>query len=435
MNSDQRTPPIISIIVATRNAEATLSATLNSIKSQTSLNFEVLIIDGGSSDSTIGVARDSGLKFAHMISEPDAGIADAWNKGIRASSGDWICFLNSGDLLHPKHLERASNYFGEEQSPTLLFCDVLKFWPDGTASHLIKGTKPSVAKLLRGGVGFGHPGSIASRSLFTLLGEFDTKFRIGMDTDLILRAITAKAVFKRFESVAYMVTGGISDVRFGQSMHEFYESAVRCHLLSKRQAAVSRLSLPYLRTVFRAIRGMKPLGRWIKHTCIAALNIGATLFPFCAIRNCYFKCLGFSIGRKASIGMGFRFYRFGNVMIGDGTVVNRDCLFDNRDEIAIGCNVSIARGVQIFTAGHDPHSPLFEMTTAPVHIGDRAAIFARCTIMPGVTIGTGAVVHAGSTVTKSVEPMAIVAGIPARQIGVRLCEPIYSFDYAYPLAM
>jgi acetyltransferase-like isoleucine patch superfamily enzyme len=435
MKPDQCKHKPISIIVATRNAEASLNATLNSIKSQTDINFEVLLIDGASSDRTVSVARESGLTFAHMISEPDKGIADAWNKGIRASSGDWICFLNSGDLLHPKHFERAANYIGESPPPTLLFCDVLKFGPNGITSHLIKGEKPSRAKLLRGGVGFGHPGSIASRSLFKILGEFDPKFRIGMDTDFILRAMAANVVFNRFDSVAYMVTGGVSDIRFAQSMREFYGSAVRCHLLSKRQAAISQHSLPYLRTVFRAIRGIKPLGRWIKHTCIASLNVAAALFPFCTIRNFYFKCLGFSIGRRASIGMGFRFYRLGKVTIGDGTVVNRDCLFDNRDEIAIGCNVSIARGVQIFTAGHDTHSPLFEMTTAPVCIGDRAVIFARCTIMPGVTIGKGAVVHAGSTVTKDVDAMTIVAGIPARQTGVRLCEPIYALDYTYPLAM
>jgi acetyltransferase-like isoleucine patch superfamily enzyme len=133
--------------------------------------------------------------------------------------------------------------------------------------------------------------------------------------------------------------------------------------------------------------------------------------------------------------MGFQFYRPGGVTIGEGSVVNRDCLFDNRDSIEVGKSVSIARDVSIFTAGHDPESPFFEMTTAPVQIDDHAVIFAGATVMPGVHIGMGAIVYGGAVVTRSVEPMAIVGGVPARVVGRRSTPPLYALDYPYPLAM
>jgi maltose O-acetyltransferase len=132
--------------------------------------------------------------------------------------------------------------------------------------------------------------------------------------------------------------------------------------------------------------------------------------------------------------MGLRFYRTGNVRIGDRSVVNRNCLIDNRGFVEIGSDVSIAREVQIYTAGHDLESPFFEMLVAPVSVGDHAVIFARATIMPGVSIGRGAVVYPGAVVSKDVPDRAIVGGVPARVLGRRPAEPRYALEYQYPLA-
>ena len=133
--------------------------------------------------------------------------------------------------------------------------------------------------------------------------------------------------------------------------------------------------------------------------------------------------------------MGFRFYRVGGISIGTGSVVNRSCLFDNRHHIKIGKHVSVARNVSIFTAGHDPESPFFEMVTAPVCIDDHAVIFADAMIMPGVRIGAGAVVYGGAVVTNDVDPMSIVGGVPAKHIGYRNTTPLYKLNYPYPMAM
>lgn len=87
--------------------------------------------------------------------------------------------------------------------------------------------------------------------------------------------------------------------------------------------------------------------------------------------------------------------------------------------VIIGNNVDIAQEVNIWTEQHDYNSPDFVSIEKPVVIEDYAWIASRATILPGVTIGRGAVVACGAVVTKDVPPLCIVAGVPAKQIGIR----------------
>jgi len=100
------TKPLISLITVCYNAELLLEATLNSAINQTYKNIELVIIDGGSSDQTVSIAKKFEQYIGTLISEPDKGIYDAMNKGILASKGEWIYFLNAGDLFfHARILE------------------------------------------------------------------------------------------------------------------------------------------------------------------------------------------------------------------------------------------------------------------------------------------------------------------------------------------
>jgi acetyltransferase-like isoleucine patch superfamily enzyme len=427
---------LISVIVAVRNAEHTLRSTLQSLARQTRREFEVVLIDGASTDRTLTVAEEFRDMITFQLSEPDTGIADAWNKGVRHARGDWIIFLNAGDLLHIDHFARVAPLLGSPTQPSILFCDVLKFNERMEPTTTIRGRAPSARGIAHGGVGFAHPGSLSSAACFAQIGHFDTGLRIAIDTDWLLRAFKAGHVFQRFESVAYMAEGGVSDRNFAEAMREYFMCTSRLDLTSERHASLMRKGLPAARKVLHLYRRLlrRPL-RSLKHALISLAGAVGQCLPFHWLRRTYFQFLGFKLAPGASIAMGFKFYRAGGVMIGEGSVVNRDCLFDNRHSIAVGKNVSIARNVSIFTAGHDPESPFFEMTTAPVRIGDHAVIFAGATVMPGVHIGAGAVVYGGAVVTQSVEPMAIVGGVPARVLGHRSTPPLYALDYPYPLAM
>ena len=92
--------PKFSIITVTYNAGKVLKDTIESVISQTYHSFEYLIIDGGSKDNTLHIVNQYKDRIHRIVSEPDQGLYDAMNKGIRLATGDYLCFLNAGDKLH-----------------------------------------------------------------------------------------------------------------------------------------------------------------------------------------------------------------------------------------------------------------------------------------------------------------------------------------------
>ena len=92
--------PKFSVITVTYNAGKVLEKTIQSVISQTYDNVEYLIIDGCSKDNTLPIAHQYKENIHQLISEPDKGLYDAMNKGIRMATGDYLCFLNAGDKFH-----------------------------------------------------------------------------------------------------------------------------------------------------------------------------------------------------------------------------------------------------------------------------------------------------------------------------------------------
>jgi acetyltransferase-like isoleucine patch superfamily enzyme len=429
--------PAISVIIAVRNAECTLRVTIESLLAQSVQDFEIILIDGASTDATLDIAKMFSNEIKVLLSEPDSGIADAWNKGLRCASGKWIMFLNAGDMLHTDHFLRALPLLTKVQNePIVLYCDVLKFNSRGESVAIIRGKMPDIKIINKGGIGFGHPGSLASAKCFEQIGGFNLDLRIAIDTDWLLRAFKAGYRFQYFASTAYMSEGGISDRNFSDAIKEYFSCAMGLGLVAPWYARLAVFLLPQFRMVLHVYRAkLRNLLRIVKHAAIFFANGIESLLPFFWLRRVYFYLLGFHLAGRSSIGLGFKFYKRGHISIGEGSVINRSCLFDNRDQIKIGKQVSIARDVSIFTAGHDAQSPLFEMTTAPVSIDDHVVIFAGAMVMPGVHIGYGAVVHAGAVVTRDVDSMAIVGGVPAKIVGRRKMSPLYTLNYPFPLAM
>ena len=121
--------PKISIITITFNSEKTLEETIESVLSQNYPNLEYLIIDGGSSDGTLEIVKRYKDKIDFVISEPDRGISDAFNKGIRYATGEIVGIINSDDLLLPDALHKvAENYdsnVGVYRGNTVIWNDML----------------------------------------------------------------------------------------------------------------------------------------------------------------------------------------------------------------------------------------------------------------------------------------------------------------------
>jgi acetyltransferase-like isoleucine patch superfamily enzyme len=159
---------------------------------------------------------------------------------------------------------------------------------------------------------------------------------------------------------------------------------------------------------------------FISELILYANNVFANHVPSHFVRRVWYRrVMGFDVAPSSAILMGVTFDARHGFSIGENSVVNEDARMDTRGGIVLGRNVSISSRATILTASHDPESASFAGYERGVVIGDYAWIGLNAVIMPGVTIGEGAVVAAGAVVTNPVEPYAIVAGVPARPIGRR----------------
>lgn len=159
-------------------------------------------------------------------------------------------------------------------------------------------------------------------------------------------------------------------------------------------------------------------------------NFVIAFVPSHAIRLWYYRrIMRFRIGAGSSIHLGCRFTFGGNFSMGSNCTINQFCHLDNRGSLTFGDNVSISPHVAIVTADHDIDSPDFAGRIRPCSFGDYSFVGFRATILPGVAIGTAAVVCASALVTKSVADRAVVGGVPARELRQRNGEPAYSASY------
>ena len=203
-----------SIIVCVFNNEFMILDALHSIQSQIGVPVEIIVIDGGSTDSTVEKVRNSGINVDVLISEKDNGVYDAFNKGIRAASGDVIGFVHSDDFLSRNNIlmeicleftrSGCDGVYGD-----LVYvsrCNVnkfVRFWKSESFvdQSLSKGWMPP------------HPTLFLKRHVFDTHGLFDTSLSISGDYDFCLRIFKDSSLSFRYypEVITHMRTGGISN--------------------------------------------------------------------------------------------------------------------------------------------------------------------------------------------------------------------------------
>jgi len=161
------------------------------------------------------------------------------------------------------------------------------------------------------------------------------------------------------------------------------------------------------------------------------LNHVVAKVPYAAWRMACYRALGVKMAdpRRVCVMLSVEVYHPTRLRIGTGTIVGPHCLLDARGGIELGDNVNVSGHSRFMTAKHDVQDPDFPATFEPIVVGDRAWVALGVTVLGGVTIGEGAVVSAGAVVTRDVEPFTIVAGTPARPIGVRTRDLRYELDY------
>lgn len=141
--------------------------------------------------------------------------------------------------------------------------------------------------------------------------------------------------------------------------------------------------------------------------------------PLHHYRRFFYRLFGMKIGKGSTIHMWAKFYNVRKIKIGEDSIIGEGVVLDGRDSLIIGNHVDIASEVMIYNSEHDVRDSSFMATSAPVTIGDYVFIGPRAIILPGIKVGRGAVIGAGAVVTKDVEDLSIVGGVPAKEIGKR----------------
>jgi glycosyltransferase involved in cell wall biosynthesis len=246
---------MLSIITPSLNNGRFIERTISSVIGQSGVDFEYIIIDGGSTDGTLDVIRANEGKINYWISEPDRGISHAFNKGIGLANGDIIGILNAGDWYEADAVKNVVAAFSSHPDIDVV-CGAIEFWEEGLA-QLHCNSNP---KALDKETSVYHPTMFVRKSSYVKYGVFDEAYRYAMDYELMLRFKREGAKFLVLEkTLANMSLDGISyqnwyealkEVRNARSKYFPYYNVAYYHLL----AILKNLTARTLK-----IAGLRPL--------------------------------------------------------------------------------------------------------------------------------------------------------------------------------
>ncbi|WP_372719111.1 glycosyltransferase family 2 protein [Novipirellula sp.] len=259
---DNSQTPAISIIIPTYQAGETLENVLESITTQSSQDYEVLIMDGGSSDNTATIASRYCQRYPQIRfhSEPDQGVYHAMNKGIQIARGQWLLFLGSDDLLY-RHdtLERVLPVLGDDD-------DVVYGNVYSTRFGGIYDGEFDNEKIINKNIS--HQSILFNRRTFATLGYYDPAYKVVADWEFNFRWFLSKQIRKRHidETISNYADGGMSsrhdDLLFQQNRMLLYLrygkeqlklSTKNSILLSELKRALRTRNLRLLVGILRAV--------------------------------------------------------------------------------------------------------------------------------------------------------------------------------------
>jgi glycosyltransferase involved in cell wall biosynthesis len=240
--------PLISILIATRNAADGLPRCLDSIRRQSFRGFEVVVMDGASTDATVDILKASGDVVTAWRSEPDQGIYSAWNKALALARGEWLCVLGADDWLWDENaLERlAPQLRAALPGHRVVYSRVRQIDARGRVAAEIGEPWEQARERFRSYVCLPHPGLMHHRSLFEAHGRFDESFQMAGDYEFLLRELKSRDALYVSAVTAGMDLGGKT------TSPEYF---LQLHREAGRALAMHGLAPPRLRWAYWTVLG------------------------------------------------------------------------------------------------------------------------------------------------------------------------------------
>lgn len=229
---------LVSIITVSFNSALTIDTAIRSVLDQTHKDIEYWIIDGASKDNTVDIANEYQPYFngrLHVISEPDGGIYDAMNKGIRQCTGDIVGILNSDDFYTQTNiLEKVVEAFQADEYLDVVYGDVHYVHPDNL-SRTIRYYSARLYRPWMAPYGFmpPHPSLFVRREVYYTYGLYVTHFKISADFEFFTRILYCNHASYRYLplDMVTMRTGGASTDSFRSHMRGTEEDLIACRNL------------------------------------------------------------------------------------------------------------------------------------------------------------------------------------------------------------
>ena len=212
--------PFFTIITVVRNGSDTLQRCINSIKSQSFKEFEYIIIDGASSDGTLGIVRENADVISLAVSEEDQGLYFAMNKGLDLARGKYVGILNADDIYFPNTLELVRDVILKDSNSEVIY-GAMSYFSQPNKTHFIHSDEISKRMIF-------HPTCFVSNETYKRIGDFNTKYRVAADYEFVMRCYKANAKFVGIDSVLASFSDGGTSARLRlRSMLETSEIQAR----------------------------------------------------------------------------------------------------------------------------------------------------------------------------------------------------------------
>jgi glycosyltransferase involved in cell wall biosynthesis len=213
---------LISIITINYNDNIGLIKTINSVGHRKNNDVEYVVIDGNSSDGSQEAIQNNTHYIDKYISEPDTGIANAFNKGITLASGEYLIFLNSGDLLSENALEVMRQKIIQDNKSSLIYIGKVELIYTG--GNIVAGSKTSKYKqLLRNYLP--HQAMLINSSCFAKFGLYDEDYHLGMDYEWSLRLLDVWDKLSFWDdTLALMDTNGVSMSNYTDTFISYHKA-------------------------------------------------------------------------------------------------------------------------------------------------------------------------------------------------------------------